>query len=1370
MKKIISFILLSCMLLNITTAFAENNVNTTEASNIINTDVLSDENVLYKVIQEKSGFSLFGLDHHDKNETTADFDVVMGFDMSYSMYEYDINGDKKWMDSFKAISEQAPDNTRYSVLSTAEDKFTNDLESKINEVQNKDYESTNNVISMLDESLNRFDNNSSNRNKVVIIATHNVTDSDELAEKLDMLRDYSIIPFVYVLNENTNINLDIEGVYQCITDLDLRLALSDLYLSLAEFRNAETDWAISLESSSIIEYNGNYKSDFRNQKSNYSFSANNAEKSFGMAITSIIGIYRCLPLAAESLNNNYDLLNGSMSSDSAELFTIVKNITTSNMSDVTDNSDINQMLSFWSDLGAELNSNIVSISRNNNNNQYIIGTEAQKRMVNSIKRRFPVLLKIYGNSYIVTEYNKNDNIVDLSVIDYTNSKAKSLKFNISGDKWVLSNESLSLIDDNTSSHEYNTMVFDMYSYINSYATAYNITEEKTIVGKNLRITFDVASTGKTVSGVVEHSNGANPYYSAASFDGNNTLQSDDDILISSIPVKFTAGQPDIYNASKLHYIRVYNDIRASEWYYTYVMKISEQGIMSGYDDSSFRPTWKKGMEEKYGRITRGEFVKTVLYAAGIDETKIDSKIKLDSEIVSEIKDKGVWAIKFLEYGKNLGIIKDCPVLEKNNFDDYKEYQDETITRKEAAYILYKLFIKNINVVEVPTMLYEYADDVNTIRNTMWNSKIFEDQQDIDSIYEKEDKEALRQMYLNSVLDGSQEPQGIYLYPNNKITRGEVSKIITKCLFDLDEDIQIIQATYKDIDGNEAEKIDFINDKATISSNFNSDGEHKYFFVAPHTGYYHVYNVSNANIKVLDMNRREIKNYNDFSGETSVNRNELYNIKKGEAVYIDAYGEPQNNFVFKVEYYDDGSIVLAPDRSGTYIYDNNHEALSQENVVNLTDEEVSGRSWIMSNKNLKPGKYVIFASHNNETVFKNYKDKFLFEETEDSSIKVDPFSIYLDAQITSNNGAKVTLENAGYWVSTGKDLSIREIDKEESWSAIQAYADYTQTPIEQIPIAEHKIDDKDILGKIDYTYMNTYRNKDSVQLSFSDNKCWLSQGIEEMYNDEYIKSAGDSGRLFFVAELTVEGNNDSSIDINIGALKNMGSISDSRLVNGNVSDGKYVDEAQVKGIAYSYPINECELYYEINDSSDYLPINVSNYYNQYTSQNMDKNSFIMYGAPKTDTYGQGNRYVENDMFNYDYDGYNYNIFDGWYVYDNKSYNLGNYGIKNIYKIQINNTSTNDKQFVYEMTTPSNYMVKLTAQTEDGNITIDGPKSRNEIEYKLFDENGNEKGKMNEKEAVNICSTVLPANKVTELVLEIWSPTNVVGSLESRFLIK
>ena len=238
MKKIISFILLSCMLLNITTAFAENNVNTTEDSNIINTDVLSDENVLYKSIQEKNGFSLFGLDNHDKNETTADFDVVMGFDMSYSMYEYDINGDKLWLDSFEAIEEQAPDNTRYAVLSSNTDGFTSDLETAINEVQNEDYTGTNDVTSMLDESLNIFDETSIDRNKVVIIAAHEVSDAGELEETLGMLRGYGVMPFVFVLNISTDNDLDIDGVYQCATDLDLRLALSDLYLAFSEFNMA----------------------------------------------------------------------------------------------------------------------------------------------------------------------------------------------------------------------------------------------------------------------------------------------------------------------------------------------------------------------------------------------------------------------------------------------------------------------------------------------------------------------------------------------------------------------------------------------------------------------------------------------------------------------------------------------------------------------------------------------------------------------------------------------------------------------------------------------------------------------------------------------------------------------------------------------------------------------------------------------------------------------------------------------------------------------------------------------------------------------------------------------------------------------------
>ena len=83
----------------------------------------------------------------------------------------------------------------------------------------------------------------------------------------------------------------------------------------------------------------------------------------------------------------------------------------------------------------------------------------------------------------------------------------------------------------------------------------------------------------------------------------------------------------------------------------------------------------------------------------------------------------------------------------------------------------------------------------------------------------------------------------------------------------------------------------------------------------------------------------------------------------------------------------------------------------------------------------------------------------------------------------------------------------------------------------------------------------------------------------------------------------------------------------------------------------------------------------------------------------------------------------------------------------------------------MTTSSNYMAKLTVRTEDGITTVDGPKSRNENEYVKHKTDAT-----HQKEAVNMCSAILPANKVSDLVLEVWSPTNVNGSLENRFLIK
>ena len=56
-----------------------------------------------------------------------------------------------------------------------------------------------------------FDEESSNRNKVVLVTTHKVDDISALKDKMDELSDYGIIPFVFVLNTDTNNALNMDG-------------------------------------------------------------------------------------------------------------------------------------------------------------------------------------------------------------------------------------------------------------------------------------------------------------------------------------------------------------------------------------------------------------------------------------------------------------------------------------------------------------------------------------------------------------------------------------------------------------------------------------------------------------------------------------------------------------------------------------------------------------------------------------------------------------------------------------------------------------------------------------------------------------------------------------------------------------------------------------------------------------------------------------------------------------------------------------------------------------------------------------------------------------------------------------------------------
>ena len=140
-----------------------------------------------------------------------------------------------------------------------------------------------------------FDEESSNRNKVVLVTTHKVDDISALKDKMDELSDYGIIPFVFVLNTDTNNALNMDGIYQCPTDLDLRLSISDLYLAFCEFNMTEAAQTYA----NTIDYNV-YRvlSDFRTDRHMFVGADNNA----GLQMASMLNMYKCVPLKSKYRN------------------------------------------------------------------------------------------------------------------------------------------------------------------------------------------------------------------------------------------------------------------------------------------------------------------------------------------------------------------------------------------------------------------------------------------------------------------------------------------------------------------------------------------------------------------------------------------------------------------------------------------------------------------------------------------------------------------------------------------------------------------------------------------------------------------------------------------------------------------------------------------------------------------------------------------------------------------------------------------------------------------------------------------------------------------------------------------------------------
>lgn len=842
-KQIISLILSLSMLCYITLAFAKENESAISGDGLINIESITEDNVIYNALQNKRReVSLFGA-NSSYNSITAAFDVVLGFDMSSAMYGFDYNGEKIWLDNFKALSEQVPSGTRFAVVTDEKSEFTNDLDEEIDAAKQMDYCGTSDAINLLENCEYIFDSLSNDRNKVIIAVTTNVSNTVELEKKLNSLSEEGILAFVFVVD--MSYEGDIENVYPCKTGLDLRLGISDLYLSFAEYSIASLN---EVES----ENNTNYRSDFR---AKHKFSDNlTADTNGGILLAEILNIYSCVPMYAEINNTDigYDLFEIFKYVDGDEIYyyeDILKAFLEADNAKFSLNHE-DELMSFKS--AWEMIFELAQQNENLNGNNFWIEDDSEINNVidKNLKRRFPVVAMQESGYSIIQESGDYNATAVFDTYEYI---MHSLIHGTLSDSSELINVNNQIKNEITI----------------QYPSTYIVNSDKKDKVKISNTDIDLMKSGNVVK---------------------FQLSQDQDVIAESL-VTYTDGICNIVNANSRYITRLYTDINNSSlWYYDYVYKATNKSIINGYEDNntySFRPEPKEGQSDTdtYGKVTRGEFLKIIMSAIGYP--------------VDEPADAALWAEEHIIRANNMGALLDFAYNDyPANFTktEKQAYQDAILSRKEAAYILTKIFIDNENtdddkLPQVPSMLYKYEETNSSAMVNNWNGgSIFIDLGTAD----EETDGAIFQMYANGVINGYGD--GTF-QPERYITRAEACKIIIKSLFSLDDIETIIPNIYgSDYDGLEIGEVK--------TNTFDSSGSFTYEVVVDREGRFteytdgtysgngYLYQISTKG-KNITYNLTDEKgdNIECVSGESAPK----YRLKAGQIVRIHIIGMPNTEF-------------------------------------------------------------------------------------------------------------------------------------------------------------------------------------------------------------------------------------------------------------------------------------------------------------------------------------------------------------------------------------------------------------------------------------------------------------------------------------------
>ncbi len=840
-KNIISVFIMSCLIFNTVSVFGEDVLKTDAERDIINTEAFTEENVIYSALQSMdTGVSLFS---DAPEEIAAGFDVVLGFDMSGEMRSFDYNEDMSWTEGFAALQEQVPDGTRFSVVTDEPGSFEtglNDILALMPDV----YSESPDIITLLENCKGTFDEESNGRNKIIIAAAAKAEDVSELSDSMEELRADGVIPFIFILNPTVNEELkDIDGVYQCENELQLRTSISELYLSFAEFDNA------MLLSDAVTLNTGTYTSDFRDR---HDFANSALTSQRGGLLAEILNIYGCVPLRANvSGGDGYSLMG--CSDIESFLNGDNKAFAESNPSGLTD------FVNTWN--------NIFTAASSDNSNIWV-SDNVDEIIEKNLKRRFP-LVALEGDTYKII---KDSSDMDA---DY---------------------------------------VFDTYEYIMQtlvYGSA--LTDESSINGVQVQIditcpvgySLDDSNVFMSVPAVSWNADTVNQKLTFTANDG--------DTIIVSFLATYENGVMDLYNPNKAYVAKVYSDVQSkSEWYYDFVFEATNKQIINGYPDGTFLPN---------GEVTRGEFLKMVLNAAGYEFENAEGT---------------VWAQNYLQKANDMGLLLDYIYRDYNasiDEDIRLEYQQELLTRKEASYILLKLFIENDNTEEdnkplIPSVLFNYdTENTNNEKLARWNNGEFTD---VGLDLTDDVNRAIFQMYANGVIVGYGD--GAF-GPDNGITRAETCKVITKSMFTMDDAEMIVANVYGDGYGG-------LNTGEEKTGTIGQNGRAVYELSVDPDGTYasntdgKLYKVSTTDNVSYELITKDSININAVSNESSPK----YRLKTGDKVLLQITGTPGDEFSVVVN-----DCWSDSKRAYIVVYDSYSDEFGQVNpVTNGTDNAVTSR--------------------------------------------------------------------------------------------------------------------------------------------------------------------------------------------------------------------------------------------------------------------------------------------------------------------------------------------------------------------------------------------------------------------------------------------